>query len=787
MNPSAMTTDRRRANLAACAPAAARFRSREAGLRLCLLAGLAWQVPAWAVDYHWVNAAGGPFRTAVFWQPYDPLLPPPLFLGPGGAADTANFNLGVTPQSRYTVTDVNGENDRLLIGNDSLRLEITGYTLLNDDAAVANLAVGIAAGDTGDLVLAGSGGATLQTHDTYIGEAAGSTGIVTVTGSQWQWNCGQELEIGFGGTGTLTIENGGNVTGCTVGIATFSSSAGTLTVRGAGSSLTGSSTTLGSSGAATLLIEDGGNMTSTQTVVGNGILGSGAATVTGSGSSWTIGGTLFLAYGGTAALTIRDGASVSNPSINQHVWMGGWADEGFGDATAMVTGAGSTWTIGGDLNVGVSGTGTLTIEDGGFVSNATGWIGRNATATGTVVVTGAGSNWIQTGDLFVGNDGSGHLIAEAGGTVSNATGWIGASAGSTGTVTVRGAGTSWTNDGELFIGSFGSGQLTIEVGGAVFNNGTWIGTSPGSSGTAIVSGTGSTWSSNGQFIVGYRATGAMTVEAGGSALNDGDSFIGYTLLAGSMVTVTGPGSTWTNSGSLIVGHSGSGMLVVAAGGAVSNLDGVIGNNDGSSGLATVADTGSLWTNRGTLLVGSMGVGTLNVHDGGVVSAAAGLTIGPQGLVTGNGTIVADVTNAGAVGPGNSPGTLTIDGSYLQSALGTLNIELEDLGHVDLLVVSGNATLSGALALSCFAACSFAVGDEFVILDAGGTLLGSFAGEPALSGFATGKFAVAYDRPNGQVWLRVTESVTAVPEPQTCALMLAGLLAVGAAVQARRHA
>jgi hypothetical protein len=42
----------------------------------------------------------------------------------------------------------------------------------------------------------------------------------------------------------------------------------------------------------------------------------------------------------------------------------------------------------------LSGTGTLSVQNGGTVSNATnGEIGVNAGSTGTVTVTGAGSSW----------------------------------------------------------------------------------------------------------------------------------------------------------------------------------------------------------------------------------------------------------------------------------------------------------------------------------------------------------------------------------------------------------
>jgi hypothetical protein len=55
---------------------------------------------------------------------------------------------------------------------------------------------------------------------------------------------------------------------------------------------------------------------------------------------------------------------------------------------------------------------------------------------------------------------------------------------------------------------------------------------------------------------------------------------------------------------------------------------------------------------------------------------------------------------------------------------------------------------------------------------------------SLSGFATGSFSVVYDTAADRVQLLVTEAVTAVPEPETCTLMLAGLAALG--FLAKRH-
>jgi hypothetical protein len=157
-----------------------------------------------------------------------------------------------------------------------------------------------------------------------------------------------------------------------------------------------------------------------------------------------------------------------------------------------------------------------------------------------------------------------------------------------------------------------------------------------------------------------------------------------------------------------------------------------------------------------------------------------------GLLTGSGTVVGPVRNAaGIVAPGTSPGTLTV-GDFTQDPLGTLAIELQSLGNRDLLLVNGTASLGGTLALSCFGLCGFAVGDEFVILDSSGDLSGTFGAGITLSGFATGAFQPIYDYTLNEVRLRVTQTVTPVPEPATWMTLLAGLGIVGYAARRTRR-
>jgi hypothetical protein len=107
---------------------------------------------------------------------------------------------------------------------------------------------------------------------------------------------------------------------------------------------------------------------------------------------------------------------------------------------------------------------------------------------------------------------------------------------------------------------------------------------------------------------------------------------------------------------------------------------------------------------------------------------AGGTLNGTGTVTGSPTAVNNT--GGHVAPGTSPGTLTLGGNYLQGAGGSLDVDVTGTGagQFDKLVVTGNVTLGGTLALlpSAGYAVSSAPGDSVAFLMYTGTRTNPFA-------------------------------------------------------------
>ena len=267
-----------------------------------------------------------------------------------------------------------------------------------------------------------------------------------------------------------------------------------------------------------------------------------------------------------------------------------------GIGTVSVSGQGSSWTAT-SIDVGLTGTGTLNIQNGGVVTTTgpfSSYIGDQTGSVGTVTVNGTGSTWTTTGSSFtVGGHGKGTLNITAGGkVVANTTGLetrIGNYSTSSGSMATVNAGT-WNNSGDLVVGADGDATLNIQNGGLVTNN---YATITYSTGNSVVNVDGGTWKSTGDLSVAYHGSGTLNITGGGNVQNNYGT-IGESLGAIGTVTVDGSlkgtKSSWTNSGSLYAGYAGKGTLTIKNGAVVTSGSGTIGRNTSAKTARSASTT-----------------------------------------------------------------------------------------------------------------------------------------------------------------------------------------------------
>jgi autotransporter-associated beta strand protein/T5SS/PEP-CTERM-associated repeat protein len=474
-----------------------------------------------------------------------------------------------------------------------------------------------------------------------------------------------------------------------------------------------------------------------------------------------------------------------------------------GDVTADGTlqfnqSAGNTLTI---SNL-ISGTGTLSLTNTGTL-NLTGTSG----AANTVVLdmtTSASSGVLQmnaaSGNLWVGGSGTGTLNM-TGGRVSNSTGLLGFSAGSVGTATVSSG--TWATSGDLTVGRNGTGTLIV-TGGYVSNVNGFIAASTGSVGTATVS-TG-TWANSGNLTVGGASRGGT----GTLTMNGGLVIVGGTLSKNAASTINlntggtlqiGVGgvsgvlgvSTLTNNGTLIFNRSGTstysgvlsgsgtvtkqaaGLLTFAGANSYSGLTTI------SAGTLALSGTGSIGTggvNLGT--TGSPGVFDLLGLTASSYSLPATGNLAGVGALSGNGKSLAVL---GSFLPGNSPGTVTLGSGFTLdlSSSGSSVFEITSpaytAGTYDLVNGDGSVVFGGILNLA-FSGGSYANGTDVLQL---------FANTGGRSGNFSAVNATGLEAGQSATFNPATGFITVVPEPSTCASLLAGLAYGGSVVFRRRRA
>jgi T5SS/PEP-CTERM-associated repeat protein len=498
---------------------------------------------------------------------------------------------------------------------------VTGTgSILNITAGGTGLTVG--EGGSGALYIGSGGTVDNQASDAIVGMNEGSYGNVTVDGGVWQ-NVNL-LQLGLAGNVDMTVMNGGCVTTNALTLGGTNTSIANLTVTGAGSKVLlslGSGLLVGDQGAGNLVITQGGlvDLNGSLAQLGNAAGSTGVITISNNGT--LVAGDMNVGINGTANISILDGGNLSGQQV-----LLATNDPG---STGVITVSNATFTAATFLGVGQYGYGELDVLSGGNVTSlGTMALGSNAGSAGNVTVSGAGSVLNAEAGLEVGVDGTGNLTVANGGSVDASLLYVGESTGS-GTVDVTGTNSTLLAESGIAVGFEGNGTLTVENGGTVTvpDGGEVLITAlPGSNGTVNLG-------NNGTLQVG----GADGIEAGSgvSTFNmlggtvkvigsDFSTAVNATLAANTTSTVntSGYNATWSGvlDGAGGLAKDGPGMFTLSAANTYTGLTTVQQgklNVTGSLAGDVLVQTGATLTGNGVT------TGDLTTQPGGVISPAYG--------------------------------------------------------------------------------------------------------------------------------------------------------------------
>jgi T5SS/PEP-CTERM-associated repeat protein len=561
---------------------------------------------------------------------------------------------------------------------------------------------------TGSLTLNTSAVATITTSSPEyaaltLGNSSGASGTLTVTSKSSLTVTEGGINFGYAGAGKVVVSDGGSITtdqngdtDAAVGLGATSTGSGSLTIEGAGSTMSigGGGLNDGFSGKGSITVKDSGNLTVTFPDVGisMGAATGGSGSLTLDAASLTDDGEIYVGDAGTGKYLQEAGATASfgaavNPSVAPAVALG--VNTG-SSGTATITGAGSKLTSIGQIDIGLSGKGVFAVKDGAAVTSgdATGStsagfaLGLYTGGNGSLTVSGAGSTLTNTGLFVIASDGTASVSVSDGGKISTSIAAdlgvdgadLGAAKGSSGKLTLSSA-SNFIDMSNLIDGASGKGVLSASGGSTVDVTGAMdLGEFSGGNGAATISG-GAELSVGGALTLGAvaKSTGALTVTGTGSGGTGSKILYGGTLAVGA----GGSGALTIDTGGLVeAGSGGTGVISIGTGGSSKGTVKVAGTLDGSSlsmghssssavANATLAIDGGIVALTGNVKLADTAAITLS---SGVLGAASLNFLG--GSLSGYGTINAAVSTPAITASG---GTLDITGA-ISGKSGLLSID-----------------------------------------------------------------------------------------------------------------
>jgi fibronectin-binding autotransporter adhesin len=295
--------------------------------------------------------------------------------------------------------------------------------------------------------LAGSGTVNLgaktlaltDAEDTFAGSITGTGNVRVFAGTQTLTGTSNHTgSTRVSGTGHLRLLNGGQITDTSN--LTLDGTNSTATVSGTGSRVEagglGVGTTIGSN--STLNVLNGGVV---DTAGGTAIIGgpgaqSGTINVDGAGSLLNVGLLSIGTFGGniSAFLNVTNGAEVWSD-----VGSVGSGNPGTGAAEVLISGAGSSWTVDGELTL--RSNVSMSVLDGGAASAMSSTIGSGNGATSDFLVSGAGSTYFVSNDQVIGSGSGTGIVTLADGALMTVGGQLTLASGasSTGILNIGGA------------------------------------------------------------------------------------------------------------------------------------------------------------------------------------------------------------------------------------------------------------------------------------------------------------------------------------------------------------